>query len=187
MTYNLSSRQNIDFKELIFNHGYSGVRLRLRNIIVLVSTNRVVVSNRLKSESSSASRGVSLRSDAGKLRFWRKALYVASRAGPIGECPDDRLGDRVGVLVEHEVAAVEIAQLGRWQNLLDEFRGHGQEERIVSPPDDERLRLPVPEIGRPFGVVREVGREVHKQPRHESPIRRDREGIGVDRPIIRIQ
>ena len=39
---------------------------------------------------------------------------------------DDRFGDRVGVLVEHEVAAVEIAQVGRRHNLLYEFRGRRQ-------------------------------------------------------------
>ena len=104
-----------------------------------------------------------------------------------GERLDDRLGDRVGVLVKHEVAAVEIAQLGGRHNLLHEFRGSGQDERVISPPDDERLRLPVLQIGGPFRVVLDVRRQVHKQPRHEDPIRRDRESIGVDRPIVRIQ
>src|SRR2546426_990185 len=60
-----------------------------------------------------------------------------------GERLDDRLGDRVGVLVEREVAAVEIAHLGLRHILLHEFRSRRHEERVISPPDDERPRLPV--------------------------------------------
>src|SRR5438093_6562146 len=53
-----------------------------------------------------------------------------------GECLDNRLGDRVGVLVEHEVAAVEIAQLGHRHRVLHRFRGRRHHERIIAPPDD---------------------------------------------------
>ena len=53
------------------------------------------------------------------------------------------------------MAAVEIAHLGRRHNLLHEFRGRRREERVISPPDDERLRLPVLQIGVPFRVVLE--------------------------------
>src|SRR4029077_8487786 len=67
-----------------------------------------------------------------------------------GERLDDRLGDRVGVLVEREVPAVEIAQSTRRQTLLHEFRGRRQDKRVISPPHDERLRLPVLQIGGPF-------------------------------------
>ena len=81
----------------------------------------------------------------------------------------------------------KITYLGRRHSLLHEFRGRRHEERVISPPDDERLRLPVLQIGVPFRVVLEVRREVHEQPRHEDPIRLDRERIGVDRPIVRIQ
>lgn len=47
------------------------------------------------------------------------------RPAPVlsGEGLDDRLSDLVGVLVEHEVTAVEIAQVGRRHNQLHEFRG----------------------------------------------------------------
>jgi hypothetical protein len=55
------------------------------------------------------------------------------------------------------------------------------------PPEDKHLRLPVFQKGGPFPVVLNVCREVHKQPRHKDPIRRDRESIGVDRRIARIQ
>src|SRR6516225_7929355 len=85
-----------------------------------------------------------------------------------GERLDDCLGNRVGVLVEHKVAAVEIAQVGRRHKLLHEFRCRRQNKRVISPPDDERPRLPVLQIGVPFRIVLDVRRKVHKQPRHEA-------------------
>src|SRR6516164_10599596 len=79
-----------------------------------------------------------------------------------GERLDDCLGNCVGVLVEHKVAAVEIAQVGLRHKLLHEFRGRRPDKRVISPPDDERLRLPVLQIGVPFRVVWNVRGEVHK-------------------------
>src|SRR5258708_1958535 len=69
---------------------------------------------------------------------------------------DDRVGDRLDVLVKHEVAAVVIAQLGGRQNLLHEFRSRGHDERVIPPPDDECLPLPVLQIGGPPRVVLNV-------------------------------
>jgi len=45
-----------------------------------------------------------------------------------GERLDDRLGYRVSVRVEREVAGVEIAHHGRWHSLLHEFRGRRQDK-----------------------------------------------------------
>src|SRR5260370_6030998 len=116
----------------------------------------------VKSASAEVNRDVSL-------EFKTLALQVdesLSRERPhrasvlLGERLDDRVGDRVGVLVKHEVAAVEIAQFGGRHNLLHEFGGRWHDERVISPPDDERLRLPVLQIGVPFRVGLDVRREV---------------------------
>jgi hypothetical protein len=45
MAYSLPNRQDIDFKELIFNGVYSDVGLRLSLIVVPMSTSRVIFSN----------------------------------------------------------------------------------------------------------------------------------------------
>jgi len=58
-----------------------------------------------------------------------------------GERLDDSFGNRGGVLVEHKVAAIEIAQVGCRHKLLHEFRSRRPDERVISPPHDERLRL----------------------------------------------
>ena len=82
----------------------------------------------------------------------------AHRAGRLlsREHLDDGLCDRVGVLVEHEVAAVEIAQHGCRDNPLDDFRCRRQNKRVISPPDDERARPPVLQIGVPFRIVLDI-------------------------------
>jgi hypothetical protein len=57
------------------------------------------------------------------------------------------------------VAAVEIAQIGRRHNLLHEFRRRRQHNIVISPPHDERLRLPILQIGCPLREVLDVRRE----------------------------
>ena len=85
------------------------------------------------------------------LRRWdclagRKDLGFADVKG-------ERLDDRPGVLVEREVAGVEIARVGLRHNLLHEFPGRRQDKRVISSPHDERLRLLVLQIGGPFWVA----------------------------------
>jgi len=60
-------------------------------------------------------------------------------------------------LVEHEVTAVEIAQLGRRHNLLHDFRIRHGNKRVMRPQHGEGLRLPVLQIGDPLGVERSAG------------------------------
>ena len=55
-------------------------------------------------------------------RFGRGNLR-SRRSCLTGEGPEDRVGDRVGVLVKREVAAVEIAQFSARHSLLHELRG----------------------------------------------------------------
>ena len=69
-----------------------------------------------------------------------------------GERLDDRLGDCVGELAEHEVTAVEIAQLGRRHNLLPDFRIRQGDKKVIAFPHDKRLRLPVLKIVDPLRV-----------------------------------
>ena len=52
-----------------------------------------------------------------------------------GERLDDRLGDRVGIPVERELAAVEIAHLGRRHNSLHEFRACRQDSKHAHARD----------------------------------------------------
>src|SRR6267142_659316 len=104
--------------------------------------------------------------DRGTERNACNAVYQAPNAAARrpGRCAsvlsrerlDDRVGDRLDVLVKHEVAAVVIAQLGGRQNLLHEFRGRGHDERVKPTTDDECLRLPVLQIGGPLRVVLNV-------------------------------
>jgi len=47
----------------------------------------------------------------------------------------------------------KIAEVGRRHGLLYEFRGRRQDKRVIPPPHDERLRLPVLQVGGPFRVV----------------------------------
>jgi len=83
------------------------------------------------------------------------------------ESLDDRLGDRFGVFVAHEVAAIENSAP----------RPH---ERIVSFPDDERFSAPGPSDRRSIPGSLDMRRDVHQQPRHEGPLLCNRECIGVD-------
>jgi hypothetical protein len=46
----------------------------------------------------------------------------------------------VGELVEREVTAVKIAQLGRRHNLLDDFRIRHRDKKVIAFLHDERLR-----------------------------------------------
>src|SRR5271156_5279695 len=64
-----------------------------------------------------------------------------------GERLDDCLGDRVDILLEDEMAAVEIAHLGGRHIPLHYFRSIWQKDRVISTPDNERPRLPVLQIG----------------------------------------
>jgi hypothetical protein len=62
----------------------------------------------------------------------------------------------VGELVEREVTAVKIAQLGRRHNLLDDFRIRHRDKKVIAFLH-ERLRLPVFQIVDPLGVERSAG------------------------------
>ena len=51
------------------------------------------------------------------------------------------------------------------------------EERVISPPNDERLRLPVLQIGVPFRVVRDVRLHQRRTRHHAHPSCQG--GVGV--------
>src|SRR5208337_4667302 len=82
--------------------------------------------------------------------FLLASLIAHSRYS--GERLDDRLGDRFGIFVEHEVAAVEVAQIGLRHNLLHEFHCSRQDKGVISSPHDERFRLPILQIGGPLRI-----------------------------------
>jgi hypothetical protein len=65
---------------------------------------------------------------------------------------DDHLGDRVGVLVEHEVTAVEILQVGRRHNLLHDFRTRISPVRSRSPAPSFQSALTPQTVPRPLLV-----------------------------------
>ena len=78
---------------------------------------------------------LAIKSCTGKLLLPRKAPQAHRASVLSGERLDDRFGDRVGVLVEHEMAAVEVTQVGRRHSLLHEFRRRRQDKRVISSPD----------------------------------------------------
>jgi hypothetical protein len=88
-------------------------------------------------------------------------LTLSSRVFDWSRClseeADDFPGNKVRVVFEREMACIEQVELCL-RNVAQicpcAFNG---EEGIILAPDDERLRLPVPEERLPFRVVREIG------------------------------
>ena len=96
----------------------------------------------------------------------RGAQPSAHLAGVEG---DHLLRDGVALVLDREVARVEAMHLGPRQVPQVRLAAFAGEEDVVLAPEDDRLRLPLPQELLPLGVERDVGAVVVEQVELDPP------------------